>query len=579
MAKETLDGGDLLVKCLLKEGITHIFGIVGGELLRIYDAIERWGREEGIDTVMVRHEQAGGHMADAWARATGEIGVCMGTAGPGVTHMVPAVAAAWADSIPILVIGAQIARPFDDTGILQGGLDQMALMRPITKLQISVEDPYEIPHAVQRAIKTAISGRKGPVFLELRETALVRTASEEDTKKIIDPEKYRPLFRPTGNPKAIKKAVEVLETAKKPIIVAGGGINASEAHEELQRLSETYVIPAGTSINGIGSIGKDKKTFLGSYLVDNVYRTAAAEADVVLSIGCKWDYTLLYGAAPLWNQNQKLIQVDIDPKEIGKNRPVEISIVGDAKAVINHLLLEMEKSLPKEKITEWSEWNDYLQDIRKNEALMIQKLLKYSKLPMKPERLAYEVLDWIPEDTQLVLDGGDIFAFTMYHINHKPRPPRSTFYPVSMAHLGTGIPHAIGVKMAKPDKPVVCITGDGSFMFNVQELETAVRLNLPIIIVIGNNCAWGMIKSNQKLNFQKRYCDTEFPPTNYAEIAKSFGCYGEKIQKPGDIKLALQRAFDSNKPAVIDVDIGFETPPAMKLIGLYKKSKGLFGRQ
>ncbi|MEJ2293719.1 MAG: thiamine pyrophosphate-binding protein, partial [Candidatus Lokiarchaeota archaeon] len=170
MSKQEFDGGDLLVKCLLKEGITKMFGIIGGELVPIYDAIERWGREAGIDTVMVRHEQAGGHMADAWARSTGEIGVCLGTAGPGVSHLVPAVAAAKADSIPILVIGAQIARMFDDTGILQGDLNQMDLMKPITKLQISVEDPYEIPQAVQKCVKAAMSGRRGPVYLELRET-------------------------------------------------------------------------------------------------------------------------------------------------------------------------------------------------------------------------------------------------------------------------------------------------------------------------------------------------------------------------------------------------------------------------
>ncbi|MFX1450991.1 MAG: thiamine pyrophosphate-binding protein [Promethearchaeota archaeon] len=577
MAKEVLDGGDLLVKCLLKEGVKKIFGIVGGELLRIYDAIERWGRKEGIDTVMVRHEQAGGHMADAWARSTGEIGVCLGTVGPGVTHLVPAVAAANADSIPMLVIGAQVGRMFEDTGILQGGIDQISLMKPITKAQISVEEPYEIPHAVQRAMKIAMSGRPGPVFLELRETALVREASVEDFKKILDPKKYRPLHRPNGNQKSVKSAVEILKTAKKPMIVAGGGVIASEAHIELRKLSETYMIPAGTSINGIGSISRDKKTFLGSYLVDNVYRTAASEADTILSIGCKWDYTLLYGAPPIWNQNQKIIQIDIDPEEIGKNRPVEVSIIGDAKTVINQLLFEMEKDLPKEKITEWSEWNDYLQDFRKNESIMIQKLLKYNKLPMKPERLTYEILNWIPENTQLVLDGGDIFVFTMSYINLKPRPPRSTFYPVSMGHLGTGIPHAIAIKMAKPDKPVICITGDGSFMFNIQELETAVRLNLPIIIIIGNNCAWGMIKSGQKNNLGRRYCDVDFPSLNYAEIARGFGCYSEKIYKPENIRLALQRATDSNKPSVLDVDIAFETPPAMKIIGLYKKSKGLFG--
>lgn len=576
--QKDIDGGDLLVKCLVKEGVTKVFGLVGGELLRIYDAIERWGREEGIDTVMVRHEQAGGHMADAWARATGEIGVCLGTAGPGVTHLVPAVAAAWADSIPLLVIGAQIARMFDDTGILQGGLDQISLMKPITKLQISVEDPYEIPHAVQRAIKTAMSGRRGPVFLELRETALVRKATEEDEKQIIDPEKYRPQYRPNGSIEAIKRAIEVLKDSEKPLIVAGGGVHASNATDELGKLSEAYNIPAGTTINGIGAIGASKDTYIGSYLVANAYRQAATEADVVISFGCKWDYTILYGAPPIWNQNQKVIQIDIDPTEIGKNRPVEIGIVGDAKAVLVQLLSEMEENLPKDKISQWDEWKNYLSELKKNDAAVIEKLLKYKKLPMKPERLAYEVLDFCEPDTQIALDGGDIAVFTFGLISNFPRNPKSLYYPISMGHLGTGIPHAIGAQIAKPDKQVVCLTGDGSFMFNVQELETMVRLKLPIVTIIANNSCWGMIKSKQKGEFRKRYCDVDFPTTNYAEMAKGFGCYAESIDDPNEIKPAIQRAIDSGKPAVLDVNIAFETPPAMKIVGLWKKSKGLYGR-
>ena len=451
-------------------------------------------------------------------------------------------------------------------------------MKPITKAQISVEDPYEIPKAVQRAVKTAMSGRRGPVFLEIRETALVRDASDNDVKNIISPEKYRPFDRPLGNPDQIKRTVEILKSAKKPLIVAGGGINASDAFEDLIKLSETYMIPAGTSINGIGAISSDKQTYVGSHLTLNTYRTAATEADVVLSIGCKWDYTLLYGAPPIWNQNQKLIQVDIDPEMIGRNRPVEVSIIGDAKSVINQLLSDMETSLPKEKITEWTEWNSYLQEIRKNDDMLVQKMLKSTKLPMKPSRLSYEVLHWIKEDAILALDGGDIAVFTFQLANIRPRPPRCMFNSVSMGHLGVGIPYAIGAKMAKPDKQVVCITGDGSFMFNIQELETAVRLKLPIIIIVANNSCWGMIKSGQKNNLMKRYCDVDFPETNYAEIAKGFGCFGEKVKNPEDIKPALQRAADSGKPAVIDVDVAFETPPAMKVIGLYKKSKGLFGR-
>jgi len=577
MSNQLLNGGDLTVKCLLKEGVSKIFGLVGGELLRIYDAIERWGQEKGIETIMVRHEQAGGHMADAWARATGEIGVCLGTVGPGVTHLVPAVATANADSIPLLVIGAQIGRMFEDTGILQGGIDQIALMKPITKAQIQIEEPSEIPRALQKAIRIALSGRRGPVYVEFRETALVRDASEEDVKKILNPEEYRAFSRPNGSPKDIKLAVKILENAKKPLIVAGGGVIASEASSELKLLSETYLIPTGTTINGIGSIGSDLKTFLDSYLINSSYRTAASEADVILSLGCKWDYSIFYGAPPIWNQDQKIIQVDIDPKEIGKNRPISVSIIGDCKAVINQLLNEMEKNLTKSKLTEWSEWNNYLQEIRRNQLSNNLKILESKKLPMKPERLVYELFSFIPEDTQIVLDGGDIVVFSYKFINHKPRPPRSTFFPISMGHLGVGIPYAIGVKMAKPEKIVVCLTGDGSFMFNIQELETAVRLNLPIIIVIANNCAWGMIKSAQKNSFRKRYCDVDFPPINYSEIAKGFGCYAEKVEKPEEIRYAVQRAIESKKPAVIDVDIAFETPTPMRFLAQYKKNKGLFG--
>ncbi len=577
MSKQLSNGGDLLVKSLLNEGVTKMFGIIGGELTRIYDAVERFGREEGIDTVMVRHEQAGGHMADAWARTTGEIGVCLGTAGPGVTHLVPAVAAAQADSIPMLVIGAQVARMFDDTGILQGGLNQMELMKPITKLQISVEEPYEIPFAVQRCIKAALSGRKSPVFLELRETALVRNATEEDFKKIISPEKYRPFYRPSGNPEMIKAAVELLKKAEKPIIISGGGTIASEASKELKMLSRTYKIPTLTTVNGIGAISTDENTYAGSYPLSSTYRRAASEADVVLSLGCRWDYTTIYGAAPLWNQDQKIIQVDIDPKEIGKNRPAEIAIVGDVKAVINQLLIDIEKSLPKTMITKWSQWNDYLQTAREIDRNIIDKIMKSNKTPMKPERMIIEVLDNIPQDTLIAVDGGDIAIFTYGLISNFYRNPRSTFCSIGMGHLGVGTSYAIAAKLAKSGKPVVCINGDGSFMFNVQELETAVRLKLPLIICVANNCAWGMLKTNQKNTMKRRYCDVDLPSIDYSEIAKSFGCYGENIEKPEDIKPALKRAFESGLPSVLNIAIAFESPPAGKFLGTYKASKGLFG--
>ncbi len=478
----------------------------------------------------------------------------------------------------MLIIGAQIARMFNNTGILQGDLDQMALMKPITKLQVSVENPYEIPQAIQRCIKAAMSGRRGPVFLELRETALVRNATKAELEKIVDPIKYRPIQRPSGNPELIDAVIDVLKSAVKPIFIAGGGTVASEASKDLIKISEMYEIPSLTTVLGLGTISLNHKTYAGSYPFANTFRKAASEADVVIALGCKWDYTTFYGSAPLWNQNQKIIQIDIDPNEIGKNRPVEIGIVGDVKAVINQLLIQMEAKLPKEKVSQWSEWNNYLQGVRKFDNEAIDKIVKSKKIPMKPEKLIIELLSSVPADTQLVVDGGDIAIFTYGLISNYQRSTRSTFTSIGMGHLGVGVCYAIAVKLAKPDKPVICLSGDGSFLFNVQELETAIRLNLPIIIIVANNCAWGMLKTKQKNSYNKRYCDVDLPSIDYAEIAKGFGCYGEKIEDPEQFKPALNRAIESKKTAILDVSIAFESPSAGKFLGVYKKSKGLFGK-
>ncbi|TFG15908.1 MAG: thiamine pyrophosphate-binding protein [Promethearchaeota archaeon] len=577
MVKRKLDGGDLLVKCLLNEGVKYIFGITGGELLRIYDAIYRFGRDEGINTIMVRHEQAGTHAADAYARATGDIGVCMGTVGPGVMHLVPAVASAWADSIPLLVIGAQVGKMFDNKGIIQGCIDQGAVMKPITKMQIYVEKPDEIPNAVQKAFKEALSGRKGPVYLEFRETALVRIASEENLQKIQDPNQYRPKIHNMAKAEDINGVVDLLKNAENPLIIAGGGVIASEASEELIKLSTNYMLPTATTVNGIGSISRDKKTYVGSLFTVNAYRTAAAKADLILSLGCKWDYTVLFGDTPFWNKNQKIIQVDVDPKEIGKNRPVEIGIVADAKTVLNQLLVKMEKSLPKEKITQWSEWNDFLQEYYKDDLKQNNLLLNSEKIPIRPQRLVLEIYNFFPPETIYTIDGGDIMAFSHQYISYFPRFPRSYLYPTAMGHLGVGLPYAIGAKLAKPDNPVVAITGDGAFMFSAQELDTAVRYDLPIICIISNNSCWGMIKGNQDINYDKRFCDTDLPPTDFAEIAKSYGCYAERVINPGDLRGAFQRAMDSEKPSVIDVEVAHEITASRKLFDLYKKSKGLYG--
>ncbi|MHA1783987.1 MAG: thiamine pyrophosphate-binding protein [Candidatus Helarchaeota archaeon] len=563
--QEKLSGGDILIKSLLAENAKYLFGIIGGQMLPMYDAIYNWGREHGIDTIMFRHEQAAAHAADAWSRITGTPGICFGTVGPGLTHLVPGVATAQSDNVPIIAIAPTVARNILDKFSLQDGIDQMNLMKPITKYQKHVENVDEIPSAIQKAFRQATSGRPGPVFLEISKEAFYGEIEQKDLPKISDPEKYRFKGRVAGNPTDIKKTAKMLVESEKPLIVAGGGAMNSEAWKEIQELSEYLQIPAATSVMGIGVISSDHETFIGASMNAPAVQSAA-QADLVLALGCKFSYTMAYGGKPLWKQDdQTFIQVDIDPTIIGHNFPVEIPIVGDCKLVVQQILDEVKKLTKKRE--EKSEWLEYLIKVRKNNMKAINKRAMKDKSPMLPERLLKEVLEFIDKDAIIAVDGGDIALYTLLQVDfYKPRPPRSMAWSICMGHLGTCIPYAIGAKLAKPTKQVVAICGDGSFLFNAQELDTAVRYDLPIIIVIANNHAWGMLKSNQKLNFGKRYIDTDLKDTNYAEIARGYGCHGERVSDPNEIKPALQRAIDSKKPAVLDIIMAYKVPEIRKLL-------------
>jgi acetolactate synthase-1/2/3 large subunit len=566
--EEKINGGDILVQCLLNEGVKYLFGICGGELLPIYDAIYRWGKEKGIQTIMMRHEQAGAHAADAYARTTGEVGVCFGTVGPGVTHMIPAVGTAYMDSVPLVVIGAQIRRDQEGIGLFQGDVDQISLMKPITKFQIQVDKPEEIPNAVQKCFNKALSGRSRPVYMDIRVSALVGKLDKNFMESLVPPAKYRPYEKPSADPKLIDQALSLIKSAKKPLIVGGGGINSAQAWQELQDFSVKYKIPAITTITGIGAIARDKETYVGSYIASTTLMHTARTADLVLSLGCKWDYTMLYGQSSIWSSDQKLIQVDIDPLEIGKNRKVDVGIIADCKTTLNQFLEKADKYLNSD---QFKDWNIELQEEKEKEEQTQISVANSEKIPIAPERFLKEIFEFFPSETIIMLDAGDLAVFAYSQINTKARPPRSVHYPINMGQLGVGIPWTIGAKFAHPDKPVINICGDGSFLFNVQDLDTAVRYKLPIINIIGNNGCWGMIKSGQKYNWGKRYCDTEIEGTDYAQIAKGFGCYAETVEKPEDIQPALERAVNSGLPAVIDVKIAWKTPTGTRIIQQMKK--------
>ena len=565
LAEETkkVNGGDVLIKCLLKENVKYMFGIPGGQFLNMYDAIYRWGKEQGIQTILFRHEQAAAHAADAWARITNTPGVCFGTAGPGAVDLVPGINAAWGDNIPVIAIVPQLNSKWEDSFSLQAGLDQVTMFKPITKYQKSVRKAEDIPSSVQKCFREATGGRPRPVLLEIYEDAFLEEI-EENKLSIWDKEQYRAFEKPAISKEAIKKTLDLLLEAKKPLIVSGGGVSRSEAWNELYEFAEYLQIPVMTSIMGIGTISNKSKCLLGSSIAGPGLK-AAAEADVILALGCRFSFTMGHGDEPFWKNSQKMIQVDIDPTIIGRQKPITLGIVGDCKQFLKQIFEEV-KYLEK---IQKRDWLEELHDLRQKTIQTSIKKSSKDKIPIIPKRMIKEVLEWIDDDAILILDGGDIVCFAVEQIDfYKDRHPLSTLQTSGMGQLGTSIPFGIGAKLAKPDRQVVTISGDGSFMINIQDLETAVRLGLKnLIYVIGNNNAWGMIKSGQKLFEGGRYIDVDLPPFDYAKCAEGFGCYGEVVTDPNELKSALNRAKNSGKPAVLDVKIQFDIPDATKLMG------------
>jgi acetolactate synthase-1/2/3 large subunit len=552
--KKKINGGDVLVKCLLKEDVKYLFGITGGQLLKMFDAVYRWGKEQGIQTIMFRHEQAAAHAADAYARVTNKPGVCFGTVGPGATNLVPGIGAAWSDNIPVITIVPQVLSMYEDSFFLQGNLDQISMFKPITKYQKSVRKLEEIPDAVQKCFREATGGRPRPVLLEIFEDAFLEEIEEEKVS-IKEAEQYRAYGKPSINEETVKKALELLLTAEKPLIVSGGGVARAEAWNELREFADYLQIPVLTSVMGIGTISNDSKCNIGMS-VRGTGSKAAKQSDVILALGCKFSYIMGLGKEPIWSDSQKMIQVDIDPSIIGRAKPITLGIVSDCKLFLKKILNEVKKTEQIDK-RDWLE--TLVEDLQKNVSSLKKRSLT-EKIPIRSSRMVKEVLEFMDEDAILIVDGGNIAGSALEQLNfYKTRPPLSTLIAVGMGHLGTSIPYGIGIKLAKPDKQVMSISGDGSFMMNFQDLETAVRLGLKnLIYVIGNNSAWGMIKTAQQYLYRKRYIDTALSDFNYGKAAEGFGCYGEQVTDPNEIKPALERAKNSGKPAVIDVKIKYE---------------------
>ena len=559
-----ITGGEALVRCLLNEGVRRVFGIPGGQLLPMIDAIARIGKPQGMEYVMTRHESAAAHMADAWARVTGEPGVCSGTIGPGAVNLVPGVWVAQADSVPMVVITPQIhsnrAYPFRGS---QQQLDQHHLFAPITKWNAVVNRWERIPELVQRAFRMATTGRPGPVHLDVPVDVMFETRDEQ-ALQIPPPARYRPTRGPAAPTALVEEAVRQLMKAERPIIHAGLGVLRSSAWDPLRTLAEHLKIPVSPTVSARGVLPEDHE--LGLVAAGGGALFAGMGADLVLAVGCTFWELDFWGRPPFWGspEAQRLIQIDVDPASIGLNRPVDLAMVGDAREVLQQLVDAVEEMGPPR---ESSEWATRCKNQEREALKALDPALNSDAAPIHPLRLVGEVRRFFGPETILVVDGGNMAVWSA--MGTRVGGPRQFLGAHHTGHLGVGLPFALGAKMACPDRPVVVLHGDGSFMLSCHELETAARLELPVIDVIGNDRAWGMIKGSQAKAFQERFCGVDFTDARYDLLAQAMGCHGERVTDPKEIRPALERAVASGKPAVLDVYLDATAnlnPPLLDLL-------------
>ena len=527
-----VDGGSLVAKALKAEGVKYLFVLWGFHIFTIIEACER----EGIKVIDARHEQAAGHAAEGWAKVTGQPGVAAVTAGPGVTDVVTAVANAFQAGSPMLVIGGRSPVNSFEKGTLQE-LDHIAFMKPITKWARTVFETKRLPEYVSIAYRNALAGRPGPVFLECP-IDILEGQVDESQVSFPKPAKSRATSSTPGNPDLIKAAAKLLAASRTPVVIAGNTVYWSQASQELRQFIETINAPVFLNGMGRGCISADHPQFF-------VYsrRFALSQADVAVLIGTEIDFRLNYGAPPLFNPKGKVIQIDIDPTEIGHNRNIDVGIVGDAKEVLNQLLTELDKK----RMPQRTAWLEKVRGFDAERVKALEPLLNSDAVPIHPLRLLKEVCDFLDRDAIIVGDGGDIVSFAAQVL--KTRYPGHWLDTGKLGCLGVGTGFAIAAKLAKPDKQVLIVHGDGSFGLNGMEFDTMVRHNIPVVSVIGNNRAWmPIVDGDPGLARHLGWA-------RYDKMVAALGGHGEFVERPKQIRPALERAFASGLPAAINVMI------------------------
>jgi acetolactate synthase-1/2/3 large subunit len=539
-----INGGEMLVRVLQSEGVKQIFGLHGGHI----DAIFQACANHGIAIYDTRHEAAAGHMAEGWARLTGDPGVVVVTAGPGVTNVVTAVADAYVDAVPMVVIGGRHLVRDEDKLLLQD-FDGRALMQPITKWSRTIHETARIGEYTAMAFREARAGRPGPVFLEIPMDVLVAGTEEESVSLPYAASCCS--SAPTSE--AVERTLAMLAEAKRPLIIAGRGAWFAGASAELREFAEKTSTPVVANGPIRGAVPEEGHPMgAGSLMTLAVLSMQPENApDLVILLGAR--VGLFLGGGNFLPADAKVIQIDVEGGEIGHGRNVDLGIVCDSREALRAFTRAAEgRTFPDR-----SQWSATLRGAQQAWKFLYKDALESDALPMHPLRLMQEIDSFLGDDDVLAVDGGETFVW-MQMAATMNKPGRFISYGY-LGCLGVGIPFGLAAKIRYPDKRVVVVTGDGSVGLNFAEFDTAVRHNLPIVVVINNDQAWGMVKHEQELKGVKVLA-SELGPVRYDRAAEGFGVYGEMVEDPLQVRAALERAFASGRPACLNVMVDTKPP-------------------
>ena len=532
-----IDGGHLFAKALKKEGVEYVFTLNGGHIYNLYEGCA----DEGIELIDFRHEQVAAHAAEGWAKVTGKPGVCIVTAGPGVTDAVTGIANAFQAPSPMIMVGGN-AGIFDH---LRGGLqdfDSATFLKPVAKFSEQVKRVERIPEYVSNAFRAATSGIPGPAYLEIP-IDIVNGVTEEENVKY--PDRYRTESRAFGDPEYIQKVTDILKDAERPMVLAGSDIWWCDASTQLREFVEKINAPVFLNAMGRGSLHSDHPN-LGSL----GRRYGLVKSDAVVLIGTPIDFRLSYGEDRLFPQNPKLIEIMMDANKIGQNRAVDVGVVGDVGAIMDQVMESMDDSNYQSKGTAWVE-EVMTEDKALKEADV--EMMESNASPIHPMRLVRELRDVLDEDATVIGDGGDIVTFAARVLNINK--PGHWLDPGQFGCLGAGSGFAAAAQLARPGKQVCIVYGDGAFGLTGFDVESFVRFNLPIVCVLGNNGAWNQTTQGVLGRGGRALATFLSQDTDYAKIMEGMGGHSERVTDPNEIKPALERAFASGRPALLDVVI------------------------